>query len=133
MFVYMEVTSNDTIISLSSVGTFLKELENVAGRILSVVIIVFNINLKNVSYVLYNEETDLDQKGKNKKVIELMKDELGGKIMKKFAALRKKTYSYLTDNNDEDKKAKDRKKCVIKRKPKFKDYVRLFRSNSICK
>ena len=104
-----------------------------AGRILSVVIIVFNINLKNVSYVLYNEEADRDQKGKNKKVIELMKDELGGKIMKKFAALRKKSYSYLTDNNDEDKTAKDRKKCVIKRKPKFKDYVRLFRSNSICK
>ena len=31
-------------------------------------------------------------------------------------------YSYLKDNNDEDKKAKGTKKCVIKRKLKFQDY-----------
>ena len=48
-----------------------------------------------------------------------MKDELGGKIMKE---LRAKTYSYLTDNKDEDKKAKATKKCVVKRKLAFKDY-----------
>ena len=61
-------------------------------------------------------------KGKNKKVIGLMKDELGGKIMKEFVGLRAKTYSYLKDNNDENKKAKGTKKCVIKRKLKFQDY-----------
>ena len=53
--------------------------------------------------------------GKNKKVIGLMKDELAGKIIKEFVALRPKTYSYLTDDCGEDKKAKGIKKCVIKR------------------
>ena len=36
-------------------------------------------------------------KGKNKKVIGLMKDELGGRIITEFVALRPKTYSYITD------------------------------------
>ena len=51
-----------------------------------------------------------------------MKDELGGQIMKELVGLRKKTYSYLKDNNDEDKKVQGAKKCVIKRKLKFQDY-----------
>ena len=42
--------------------------------------------------------------------------------MKEFIGLRAKTYHFLKDNNDEDKKAKDTKKCVIKRKLKFQDY-----------
>ena len=46
------------------------------------------------------------QKGKNKKVIGFMKDELGRKIMKKFVELRAKTYSYLLDKVIGDKKAK---------------------------
>ena len=61
-------------------------------------------------------------KGKNEKVTGLMKDELGGQIMKEFVGLRAKTYSYLKDTNDEDRKAKGTKKCVIKRKLKFQDY-----------
>ena len=36
--------------------------------------------------------------------------------------LRTKTCSYLKNNNNEDKKAKGTKKCVIKRKRKFQDY-----------
>ena len=51
--------------------------------------------------------------GKNKNMIGLMKDELGGKIMTEFVALRPKTYSYLTGDCEEDKKAKGTKKCVI--------------------
>ena len=42
--------------------------------------------------------------------------------MTEFFELRAKTNSNLTNNNDEDKKAKDTKKCVIKRKLKFQDY-----------
>ena len=60
--------------------------------------------------------------GKNKKVIGLMKDELGGKIITEFVTLRPKTYSYLTDDGKEDKKTKGTKKCVIKRMIKFDDY-----------
>ena len=48
-------------------------------------------------------------KWKNKKVIGLMNDKLGGKIIKEFVVLRLKTYSYLADNNDEDKKGKGTK------------------------
>ena len=59
---------------------------------------------------------------KNKKVIGLMKDELGGKIVAEFVTLRPKTYSYLTDDGKEDKKAKGTKNCVIKRMIKFNDY-----------
>ena len=62
--------------------------------------------------------------GKNKKVIGLMKDELGGRIMTEFITLRTKAYAYLTDDGKEDKKAKGTKKCVIKRMIKFDDYKR---------
>ena len=69
--------------------------------------------------------------GKNKKVIGLMKDELGGKIMTEFVALRPKTYSYLTDDCEEDKKAKGTKKCVIKRRLKFDDYKDCLLNNQV--
>ena len=53
--------------------------------------------------------------GKNKKLKGLMKDELGGNIMTQFAALRPKTYSYLMDDGNSDKKAKGTKNCVLKK------------------
>ena len=57
--------------------------------------------------------------GKNKKVIGLLKDELGGKIMKEFCALRAKTYTYLMDDDNQKKKGKGIKKCIIKRRLMF--------------
>ena len=61
-------------------------------------------------------------KEKIKKVIGLIKDKSDGKIMTEFLALRRKTYSYLTDNNDKNIPAKDTEKCDIKEKHKFEDY-----------
>ena len=69
--------------------------------------------------------------GKNKQAIGLMKDELGGQIMKKFVGLRAKTYGYLKDNNDDYKKAKGTKRCVIKRKLKFQDYKNCLKASQI--
>ena len=61
--------------------------------------------------------------GKNKKVIGMFKDELGGKIMTEFCALRAKAYAYKLDDDTEKKKAKDTKKCIVKREITFKNYV----------
>ena len=41
------------------------------------------------------------QIGFNKKVIKMFKDELWGKIMKEFCALRAKTYTYLMEDDSE--------------------------------
>ena len=70
-------------------------------------------------------------KAKNKKVTGSVKDELGGKIMSEFVALRPRTYSYLIDDFKEDKKAKGTKKCVIKRRFKFNYYKGCLLNNEI--
>ena len=60
---------------------------------------------------------------KNKKVIGLMKDELGSEIMKEFVSLRPKMYSYRVGNS-EPKKCKGIKKCIVKKTISFDDYKR---------
>lgn len=46
-----------------------------------------------------------------------MKDYLGVKIMTEFAASKPKTYSYLTDSNNEKTPAKEHKRACHKKKP----------------
>ena len=75
---------------------------------------------KDVETRFYTSDYELDRPlpmGKNKQVIGLMKDKLGGQIMKKFVGLRANTYSYLKDNDDEHQKSKRDKKVFCKKKP----------------
>ena len=67
--------------------------------------------------------------GKTTKLIELIKDELGGRILKEFLALRPNIYSYLTDDSCVDKTAKDTEKCVIKRELKIDDSKTFLENN----
>ena len=69
---------------------------------------------------------------KNKKVVGKFKDELGGKILTEFVALRAKTYAYVQLNDDkleEHKKAKGTKKCVIKKHLNFDLYKKALYNN----
>ena len=60
-----------------------------------------------------------------------MKDELGGKIITEFVTLRPNTYSYLTDDGKEDKKAKGTKKRIIKKMIKFNDYKKCLLNDEV--
>ena len=42
--------------------------------------------------------------------------------MAKFAELSAKTHNYLINDGSEDKKAKDKKKCAVKRKLKSENH-----------
>ena len=66
----------------------------------------------------------------NKKVIGLMKDELGGKIMTEFVGLRPKLYSYKKLDGSEDKKCKGIKKCIVKETLTFEEYKTCLFSDS---
>ena len=60
---------------------------------------------------------------KNKKVIDLVRDELGGKILTEFVALRAKMYAYRKiDKEVEEKRSKGTKKCVVTEGLTFDDY-----------
>ena len=53
-----------------------------------------------------NYELDHCLKEKNRNVIELIKEEFGGKIIIKFEGFRAQIYTYLIDDDSEDTKAK---------------------------
>ena len=79
----------------------------------------------------YEFTRPLLQIGKTRKVIELMKDELGGKITTEFVVLRPRIYSHLIDDGTDDKKAKGTKKCVIKCRLEFSYYKYCLLNNEI--
>ena len=60
-----------------------------------------------------------------------MKDELEGTIITELVPLRPETYSCLTDDDKNVKKAKGTKKCVIKRILKFNYYKNCLFKNKI--
>ena len=61
-----------------------------------------------------------------------MKDQWRSRqIMKDFSGLIAKAYGYIKDKNDENKKAKGSKKCLIKRSLKFQDYKICFEAVQI--
>ena len=78
---------------------------------------------------------DIDRpllKGINKKVIDKFKDELAGPIISELCILRAKCSSFKLDNDNEEKKTKGIKQCVIKRQLTFDNYVvALFNDNKI--
>ena len=57
----------------------------------------------------YGVNRPLTTEKKIKKVIGLMKDELEVKIMAEFIGFRPKTYSYLMDDGNSDKKQKEQR------------------------
>ena len=64
----------------------------------------------------------------------MFKDELGGKIMIEFCALRAKIYAFLLDDNTQKKRAKGTKRCIIKKEIMFKHYKDcLFNDKTIIK
>ena len=53
--------------------------------------------------------------------------------MPEFAALRSRTYNYLNDNNNENWKGKDTKKCIIKQKLTFEVCKTCLEANQVGK
>ena len=90
----------------------ISKMQNYITQILTALIFILKLKmfLKILLMILkkrfdtsnYEVNRPLPTGKKNKKIIGLMKDELGGKIMIEFAALRPKTYSYLMDDGNNE-------------------------------
>ena len=67
----------------------------------------------------------------NKKVIGKFKDEAAGVPMRDFAGLKSKMYSYLKDNDQNNKTAKGVKKTIIKKVIVHQDYLDVLNESKI--
>ena len=70
---------------------------------------VINIEIKDLYKDIADNAQNRYDKGMNKNVIDLLKDKLGAKLITEFVALRPKTYSYLTDYDQNVNKLKEQK------------------------
>ena len=102
-------TDTDSLVIHIKTDDFYKDIANDVERLFD----TSNYNKKD------NRPLPID---KNKKVIGMFKDEIGGKIMTEFCALRAKTYAFKLDDDTEVKKAKDTKKYIVKRELMFENY-----------
>ena len=68
----------------------------------------------------------------NKKVIGKFKDECQSIPVVEFIGLRSKMYSYIKDDNKNEKTAKGIKKIVIKKDIKHEDYKKLYSTTNKC-
>ena len=79
----------------------------------------------------YHVDRQLTKWG-NKKIIGLMKDELGGRVMTEFVAVRPNTCLYLTDYDSKKKESQRNKKSAIKRIFMFNGYKNcLFKNETL--
>ena len=102
-------TDTDSLVIQIKTGEFYKDIANDVERLFD----TSNYNKKD------NRPLPI---GKNKKVIGMFKDKIGGKIMTESCALRAKTYAFKLDDDTEMKKAKGTKKCIVKRELMFENY-----------
>ena len=111
---------NQNINEVALNGVALKTEQNYVTQILTSLLLILKLKIfiKTLLMMFKNGLTHLIMMKMIKdrfqqvttKLIGVFKDELGGKIMKEFVALRAKTYSYLMDDDSEHKKAKGTKK-----------------------
>ena len=76
----------------------------------------------------YSENSTFYEKT-NKKVIGKLKDEASGIPITEFISSRSKMYSYVKDNDQNNKTAKEIKKIVIKTNIKHEDYKQTLFNN----
>ena len=94
--------------------------------------LTYEIEADDVYQDFFNDKekfdfSEYDKKSKffddtNKKTIGKFKDEVCGKLITEFIGLKPKMYSYIKENNKEEKTAKGIKRKVIKNNIKHEDY-----------
>ena len=131
---------NQNINEVALNGVALKTEQNYVTQILTSLLLILKLKIfiKTLLMMFKNGLTHLIMMKMIKdrfqqvttKLIGVFKDELGGKIMKEFVALRAKTYSYLMDDDSEHKKSKRNKEACNKKKTCLK-IIRIVRIASL--